>query len=210
MSLGDRLQAELGVERFALARWNKTDPRDAMALALQAYLLRPKFVVAGEHGEDREFQLNSVETEWPESFQDLDYPAAAITSGAETAQSGPPIPLEETWGRFCADTVLWKTGELQVEFQVDFWCANTPDRQAVAARLPDLFNPTEERSGVLLEGPESYFGQPIRFTWLGGSRVDNAGSVEVRDREYRARILGDITVVQLRRAVEFLPRAVLE
>jgi hypothetical protein len=207
-ALGDLLQAEIGPDRFELVRRNTLDPRNAAAMALAAYLERVVFVVgAGDDGQPREFQLNEVRREWPESFDGLNYPLATITSAAEPlmAHNFAPTMLEETANVFCPNSVLWKTDELAVEFQIDFWTTNKPEREAIAARLADVFSPTERRAGILIQGPVAYFSQPIRCTLLAGERVDNPASAYNRDREYRARVLADVDVVHLRKVVELNP-----
>ncbi len=186
--------------RAAVLVRNTMDPRNAAAAALGAYLEKVVFTVAGGN----QFQLRDVLREWPESFEGLHYPAAAITAATEPrfAHSLTPTALEDTWNLYCPDSVLWKTSELAVEFQVDFWLNTKPERQAVVARLDDVFNPYESRAGLLLQGPAEYFGLPVRCTFLGGDRIDNSATVFNRDREYRAKILAEIDVVQLRSASE--------
>jgi hypothetical protein len=119
-----------------------------------------------------------------------------------------PTALEWSWNRFCPNSVLWKTDDVAVEFQVDFWLTSRPERQAVAARLDDIFSPSEVRSGLLLRGPKEYFELPIRYNFTAGERVDNSGSVFNRDREYRAKVLAEVPAVHLRRAVEMVPQVV--
>lgn len=199
--LGELLQAETATK---VVQWNTMDPRNAAAKALGAYLSRVMFVVNGTT--PKQFQLRRVHEEWPESFEKLEYPCAAITSSTEPREhTFQPFPLEETWNKFCPDSVLWKTAELAMDMQVDFWLTNKPEREAVAARLDDAFNPTEIRSGVLLAGPAEYWRLPVRVTLIDGTRVDNGPSAQNRDREYRARFRVEVDVVSLRTAVELTP-----
>lgn len=196
--VGTSLFAEIGPERFALAKSSSMDPKAAAAVALAAYLEKVVFAPRG----GKPFQFIKVRTEWPESFENMKYPSGALTAATEPrlAHSLTPTALEETLDQFCPGTVLWKTSELAVEFQLDCWLNTRPERQAVVARLDEVFNPSESRAGVLLQGPEEYYDRIVRCTFLGGDRVDNSNSVLNRDREYQARILAEVDVVHLRRA----------
>jgi hypothetical protein len=199
------LQGEVIEHRFPSARRNTITARDAAAQALAAYLSRVLFEVAGSPS--RTFQLKHVLTEWPESFDKMVYPSAAITSPREpiAPHNFRPTALEETWDVFCPGSVLWKTGELAVEFQVDFWCTTKPEREAVAARLDEVFSPTESRSGVLLQGPDAYWCRSVRCTLIESERIDSSASTLGREREYRAKVLAELDLVQLREAAELQP-----
>lgn len=209
MATGDLLFADSG-ERTTLVRRNTMDARNAAAKALAAYLGRVVFVVGGD--DPVEFQLNRVLEEWPESFEGLPYPVAVITSATEKHEehSLTPTPIEDTLDRHCQDSVLWKTGELSVDFQVDFWLTNKPMREAVAARLPDAFAPYEGRTGILLEGPPQYWSSPVRLTLISSERVDTAEAVQLREREYRAMVRAEVDLVHLRGAGRLLPVLTLD
>jgi hypothetical protein len=202
------LQAEIGEDRFELVRQNTMDPRGAAAQALAVYLEKVVFSVAGGH----QFHFAQVLREWPESFEQLKYPSAAITSASEprTPHALTPVALEWSWNEYAPNSVLWQTDDLAVEFQVDCWLTTKPERQAVIARLDDVFSPTETRSGLLLQAPPEYFCLPIRYSYRGGDRVDNSAAAFNRDREYRAKVLAEVPVVHLRRAVELQPLTRLE
>jgi hypothetical protein len=202
--LGDRLQLEEGTDAFPLALSPTVDARNAAAMTLAALLKRVRFRTApGSDGQGTDFQLNDVLTEWPESFEELDYPVAVVTGVDEPLEdhSLTPTALDETLDQYCPGTVLWKTHELQQTFQVDFWTTNKAEREAIAARLPDVFNPGEARSGVMVRGPVEYFDLPVRLTFLGATRPDTGQSVYNRERELRARIMADLDVVHLRKGV---------
>jgi hypothetical protein len=197
---GDRLIPEGETPRVCSP---KVDARNAAAMTLAEYLKRVLFTVAaGDDGTTRDFQLEEVREEWPESFDELKYPSAAITT--KTHGYDPhgltPSPLDDSRDVHAPNSVLWKTDELVVSFQVDFWCQDKPTREAIAARLPDVFAPSEGQTGIRLEGPAEYFSLPIRFTLTALQGEDSPGSVWNRQRELRATIVADLDVVHLREA----------
>jgi hypothetical protein len=208
--LGALLYAEPGVSRWPLAEMAERDPRGAAADALAAYLRAAVFCIPGK--DPVRFRLNTVSTEWPEDFQELVYPAAGMTTPTivEDPHSLTPTLLEESKDKHGRGTVLWKTAEQRIEFQVDFWVTNSPERAAIAAALPALFAPSEDRYGIMVQGPASYYDLPIRLTLSSHERQDTAESVERRDRPLRALIVADVDVVQLRRYVALDPRATLD
>ncbi len=207
--VGTLLQATVGPDRFPLAAVGSLDPVKAAALALKAYLECAVFVVGDP---PTRFKLKAVRPEWPENFQELEYPAAAITEAVVTqdAHNMAPTALEETLDVFGRGTVLWKTAELPIDFQVDFWLTNKPEREAVAAALQELFSPTELRYGIMVQGPREYFDRTVRFTLQDQERVDTSDTVFARERQLRATVHADIDVVQLRRVVPLLPKPSLD
>ena len=190
-------------------------PRKAMAEVLREYLLRARFRVFGDQAADTEFQLNEVTTEWPDARTPLRYPTASVMEQTDTfyeAHNFVPTALDDTLGEFdCPpnqdppQTVLWKVAEAQVEFQVDFWTSNRPDRQAIAAELGQLFNPGQERSGVLLGGHPQYFRRPVRATLLSHRRTDVEAAVYPNERRLQCAIRCELDIVQLRFASLLTP-----
>lgn len=205
-AIGTLLQADVGPDRFPLAQMARLDPRNAAAETLAAYLRQAVFLIPGPP--DQRFVLNEVRTEWPEDFEDLKQPAAAITTATELLDAHHLVPSPEldTLDLFCPGTVLWKTDELEVRFQVDFWCTTKPERTAIAAALPALFSPTESRAGILLQGSPDYYDRPVRCTLVQTGRVDTSATTFTRDREYRAFVRAEIDVVHLRKYVELQPQ----
>lgn len=206
---------------FPLARIGTLDPRNAMAEVLAAFLRNAKFMRGGGTAADTPFQLNEVEPEWPDPSVEIRYPTASILDMGRIpyeAHSLTPTPLEETWGQFddgCFDpepgdreklTVLWKTAEAVAEFQVDFWSNDNPTREAIAARIPSLFNPEEGRAGVVLSGEPRYFLRRVRATLLDHQRMDTAGTVYPNERRLMAVVRCEVDVVQLRVARELHPK----
>lgn len=188
---------------FGLAQPPRIDAKSAAARALQAYLEMIVFRLP----DGKEFQFRQVLRDWPESFEGMRYPSAAITVATEPrdAHSLTPTPLEETQDVYCPGTVLWKTSELALDFQVDCWLNSATERTAVVTRFDDAFNPSESRAGVLLQGPPEYYDRIVRCTFTGGSRIDNSQANYDRERQYHANILAEIDVVHLRRAVDLDP-----
>lgn len=193
-----------------LAAMNAIDPSDAAALALQAYLEAAVFCVAGTP--DTPFRLERVGIGWPENFEELKYPTCSITAPTtlEDAHHLTPSALEETLDQFCPGTVLWKTAELAINFQVDFWCSDQPTQRAIRAALGALFNPTEERAGIILQGPRTYWDLPIRFTLVSRHRVDSHESTLAKQRRLTVLVMADVDVVHLRKAARLVPRFSLD
>lgn len=204
--VGTPLYATVGVDRMPLAAMNAIDPGDAAANTLKAYLEAAVFCVAGTP--ETRFRLKRAGIGWPENFEELEHPSASITAPVvvEDPHSLTPTALEETLDRYCPGTVLWKTAEHAISFQVDFWCTDQPEQRAISAALAELFNPTEERAGVFLQGPENYWCLPIRFTLVSRQRQNSDASVQARSRRLTVMVLADVDVVQLRKAARLQPR----
>lgn len=210
-AMGTPLQAELGYDRFPLGPAPRMDVRTAAAESLAAYLKNVIFLIAGGKAEDTEFRLNEVLPNWPESDVALNYPAASIDDGPAPyeAHNFTPTMQENTYNVFCPGTVLWKTGELVVDFQVDFWTNTQATRQAIAAGLPRIFNPTETRSGVLLAGHPDYFHRAVRCTLMDADRADDGDTTYDRERRLRTVVKSEIDVVHLRQVTQLAPDVIL-
>jgi len=198
------------------ARIATIGPRQAMAAVLREYLLCARFSLwSGGLDADREFGLREVFAEWPDAGRDLPYPCASIVEQADTFYEGhnfTPTPLEETLGvydcppgRYPPSTVLWKVAEATVSFQIDFWASNLPDRESLEAELGHLFNPGQERSGVLLGGHPRFYDRPVRATLLSHRRIDLEDSVYPNERRLQTIVRCEVDVVHLRRAVLLSP-----
>lgn len=182
----------------------RVDSRAAAAEALRAFLRCVVFRAWGDEAPDREFSFTSVESVWPEPSQPLAVPIAVVldpSEGKQSAWSLTPSPLEETRDVFAPGTVLWKTAELVADLQLDVWCGNEPEREAVAARLPSLFSPGEDQFGVFVEGPPTYFSQPVRLTLMSMQRMDTEGSIYPRERRLMCSIRAEVAEVHLRGSV---------
>jgi len=189
-----------------LAQMNRMGPGDAAIETLAAYLKAAVFQVG--KGPKQRFRLKRVVSGWPENFKELEYPSASITELAveEGAHSLTPTALEETLDQYAPGTVLWKTSEQAIRQQLDFWVTNQKERGSIEAALGELFSPTEERFGIVLQGPEEYWCLPIRYTLLSHERLDSGDGVQARQRRLRVMVLADVDVVQLRKAVRLDPR----
>lgn len=209
---------------FPLAAIGTLDPRNAMAEVMAAFLLNTKFVRGGGKVPSTEFQLNEVNPEWPDPDEDLRYPSATIIDTGPIpyeAHNLVPTALEETWGQFdngCFEedpgdrekrTVLWKTAEAVAEFQVDFWADDRATREAIAARIPSLFNPEEGRAGVVLQGEPRYFHRLVRATLVDSQRMDTPAAVYPNERRLKAVVRCEVDVVHLRAAKELHPKVTL-
>lgn len=189
------------------------DARNAAAEALAEYLMCAEFLRYGKDAADTPFKLTGVDHEWPEPDQEMHYPRASIIDSGKTAMEAHalvPTPLEETLGRFEPNTVLWKTAEASCLFQVDFWTDDAPTREAIAALLPRLFAPGEDRYAVMLCTSARYFCQPARMTLIDYRRDDTAGSVYPRERRLLALVRCEIDVIDLRCATLLAPSIKLE
>ena len=187
-------------------------PEDAAAEALAIYLARQKFTIhAGTPGVDelsraREFCLEAVTTEWPKADARMAYPSATIIGGDDTVHAGGlPVPLEQTFDDI-AGTVAWHLGVASGTFQVDFWSDSIPTRQAIAARLPGLFSPSEDRAGILLELSPHYLCLAARFTLMSKGRQETADTVWAGEHRLRAVVGWEVPDVELRRARQFRMR----
>jgi hypothetical protein len=197
--------------RPPVARVNRLGPRKAAALTLAAYLKKVEFFVYGGDSEDRKFKLKDVKDQWPNAKIPKVFPSASIVESGPSgydAHSFTPIALEDTIGQYdCMigkpegsnATVLFKESELDVQFQVDFRLSLQADREAIEAAISAVFNPSEERVGVLLEGPEQYYSRSFRFTLLDTDFMD-AGE-NAYENEWRIRCVvqceGDIVSLKL-------------
>lgn len=199
-------------------------PRQAMAEALSAYLLRATFSVDGGTAAPTKFQLRSVFPEWPDSSTELPYPCASLIEKTDTfyeAHNFVPTAQEGTLGQFdclagyppppvpgqAGRTVLWKLAEATLDFQLDFWLSNIPQREAIGGSLGELFNPGEARTGVLVVGPERYYSLPVRATLMAHRRMDANGTVYPNERRLMATVHCEMDVVQLRVATLLSPEA---
>lgn len=205
LALGQPLQAVVGPDRLPLVGSPETAARRAAANTLAAFLGQLLFRTActEEAPEGVQFRLNEVRPVWPNPKTELPYPCASIIE--EDAQyewhSLEPTALEDTRDLHAPDSVLWKTAELVVDFQVDFWTNTEPHRDAIEALLPQAFSPTEGRAGVLLRGDEKYFYAPVRATLEGTfARPDESDTVFERERRLRVTVRVEMDVIHLREA----------
>lgn len=209
---GTPLQVETGPDTYPLEAIGTLDPRQAAAEILSAFLRCAVFKRGGGDVADAEFALKRVLPEWPDPKEPMAYPSASIVDNADVPyeeHSLVPTMLEDTRDVFCENTVLWKTGEAVAEFQTDYWTTDKPTREAIAARIPSLFNPSEGRIGVVLAGEPRYFRRTVRATLLDHRRMDTEKNVFERERRLFTLVRCEIDVVQLRKAVTLQPRMVL-
>jgi hypothetical protein len=187
-------------------------PEDAAAEALEAYLRCATFYVhageppVGEISRMRNFRLAEVSTDWPAADAQMEYPSATIIGADDTQHtgSGTPRPMDELWDPF-AGTVPWLLGTATGTFQVDFWSDSAPVRQAIAARLPGLFSPSEARYGILLELPPTYLSLTARYSLITKGRLDNVDSVWGGQHRLRAVVRWEAPDVELRVGLPFRP-----
>lgn len=197
---------------YPVDRLPTVDPELVTRRVLAGYLERLTFRVAplpGSGGQVHEFRLNAVTTDWPAYDQELDYPSASVVSaGAPDYGTAAfvPYPIVESRDVYRVDTVLWKTGELQQNLQVDFWCSGKPEREAVAAMIHVAMNPSEERSGILMWSGTDYYRQPIHYMVNQVSRQDTGVSVYANEHRLRVSVRAEIPVVHLRQVRGLEPR----
>ena len=211
--MGDLLQADVATFRYELARRGFLDPETAAKRTLATFLRRVVFVVEpGDDGVCAPFNLNDVFEEWPEPKEELNRPAASVVTATSPylAHNFAPTVLEQTANCFGDNTVLWKTDEMQLDLQIDFWVTNAPERSAIAARLPEVFNLTESRSGILVQGPCEYFDRTVRFSLINTNRPDTSESTFERERRLTQTVRADIDVVQLRLIKPLIPRPMID
>ncbi len=213
IAVGKPLQVVEGPDTFPLRAIGTLDQRNAMAEVLASFLRCAEFRRGGgDTPAEKPFALKRVLAEWPDPKRPIEYPSASLIDAEALPYQEhalTPTALEETWDSFEPGTVLWKTGEAVAVFQVDYWTTETATREAIAARLPSLFNPGEGRIGVVLFGEARYFRRPVRATLLDNRRMDNQNTVFERERRLMTMVQCEVDVVQLRKAVELQPRQVL-
>lgn len=198
-------------------------PRVAMGETLAQYLRCAVFRVAGKDAASRDFALEAVFPTWPDASTTLPYPCASVIESSDTfyEEYFVPQPIEESLGvwdclvGYAPDpsypkTVLWRTSEATCDFQIDFWTAALADRQAIEAELNYLFNPGQERTGVLLGGHPSYYAQPVRATLLSHRQIDEDNQVYPNERRLQAMVRCNVSVVDLRIAVLLTPQTSVE
>lgn len=194
----------------AIVAFPLLDSRSACAEALRAYLRCIIFTIDGGLAPNTTFQLLTVNREWPDPNQPLvlSEPGGAKRGvctvldpefGAETQWSTTPCAIEESFEQFQPGSVLWKTSELQVDLQADFWCGNEAERQAIAAAIPTLFAPGEDTYGIYVETPEAYFRRAARLTLIDSPRRgDDVGTIYPRERRLIVRVRAEVDEVHLR------------
>lgn len=199
-------------------------PQQAMAETLGEYLRCAVFRV---HGDDkaaaRDFGLTNIFHEWPDPRNGLPYPCASISEATDTFHEAQlnPQAVEETLGTYdcmvgyAADpsfpkTCLWRTAEATVDLQVDFWLSSKAERIAVEAQLGWLFNPGQERTGVLIGGHPKYYAQPVKATLLSHRSIDEQDTVYPNEFRLMTMIRCEVAVVDLRIAVLLTPRSTVE
>lgn len=198
-------------------------PQDAMAETLAEYLRCAVFRIDGGIGSNRDFVLERVFPNWPDASIQLPYPCASISESTDTfhEQQFNPQPVESSLGVFdCLigyaqdpafpKTVLWRTAEATCDFQVDFWASSLAMRQAMEAQLSYLFNPGQERTGVLLGGHPRYYAQPVRATLMHHRQIDEEEQVYPNERRLQTIIRCNVAVVDLRIATLLTPRTTVE
>lgn len=196
---GSPLVAVIGPDRFPLVGQPRIGARDACAATLRAYLMNIEF--QNDHGKDlkrNKWRLNDILEGWPDSKKKLEYPSASIVPAEASDHMVQPEAQEESLDFFGQDTVLWKTSEIEVDFQVDFWTNTEADRRAVDANISRIFNPSETRNGILLAGDERFFYSIVRATLIGTEKIDDSQSSFEGERRLRTIIKCEMDVVHLR------------
>lgn len=209
--VGVPLQAEIGAHRMPITGRRVLDATNAAAEVLALYLSRLEWQTGGGTGPDDRWRLNQVFPGWPDPDQPLPYPCASIDAEAAERDAHDLVPtmLEETCGQYGEGTVLWKTSEVVVEQQVDFWLTSEAERKAVMASLPAYFSPSEGRAGVLLSGHPDYYDRAVNVLLLSHDEIDTSESRFERERRIRCLFACEIEEVHLRRVVRLDPVPVL-
>lgn len=207
MTIGMPLQADVGTHRFPLAERAGISVRGAAANILASYLEMIEFAVNG-----RRFRLDKVLRHWPTDDVELTKPSASIDEGVVITENSQfaPVPIESSADVHGQGTVLWKTGDQSIEFQVDFYASDTSTLDAIASDLHRVFSPTELRFGVMLSGDPCYWHAPIRATLESMDRMYDSDSVFKRDLRLRTSIRCDIDEMHLRQYIRLEPVPVAE
>lgn len=209
MGCGDLL-AILGTGRMPLSSLRGSSPEDAALEALACYLEKMVFFVPSSSGTPISFKLVSVQREWSNEDEEKDEPSASISIITNERQHHNFVPTfrDNSFDKYGAGTVLVKTNEREIMFQIDFWVTNKPERQAISAAIDEYFTPEEGRYGVMIQGPSSYWDEPIRFVLdsnRGTERLDSSEGALTRDRRLLVRVIANIDDLQLRKVSELSP-----
>lgn len=183
----------------------KIDARTAASAAICVYLESIEF-----ENDNHVFKLNYCNSEWPKAGQTLDYPCASlIDSGPQDYEYNfTPYALEDTCNLYEQNTVLWKTDELTINFQLDIFTGGTlalDERNAIAAKISMIFNPWESRYGVVLNTTPLYFDRTVRATLINQVRTDSSASSYEKERRLTYEVRAEIDNVHLRETASLQP-----
>lgn len=198
---------------YPVAGISSQDPRNAAARAIRGFLEFQTFVLAGIcKAPDVPFKLRRVNIEWPDNHEAVVYPTASIVErpGLFEGHNFSPTPLEDTHNQFGEGTVLWKTAEVVVDFQVDFWTTDNPTREAIAALLPVIFSPFEDQSSIRVYSAPEYFSRPVRLMLKEMQRADNSEDAFSRIKRLSTVVTATIEAVHLRKVATLTPTASFE
>ena len=193
---------------YEVAGISSQDPRNAAARAIRGFLEAQTFVLSGVcKAQDVPFKLRRVNIEWPDDRETTEYPSASIVErpGDFQGHNLSPTIIEETYNQFAPDTVLWKTAEVVVDFQVDYWANDNPTREAMAALLPVIFAPFEAQSSIQVYSPPAYFSRPVRLLLKEVQRVDNSEDAFSRIKRLTTVVTATIEAVHLRKVNQVTP-----
>lgn len=185
------------------ARSPDMDPRTVVAKAIKRLLEVSCFRIHGGGDTDQIVRLRNVNLSWPEPSVSMEYPCATVIDFGQMkfeACNTTPTPIEETFNQFGDGTVVWRTSDLVGDVQVDFWTDNEPEREAIAAQLPIIFNQPGVRYGVVMRSPIGYFNMPVRLSLVGQQRMDTESSAYIRERRLMVQIRAELPDVHLRQA----------
>ena len=193
---------------YDVAAVSPQDPRNAAARAIRGFLEGLTFTLSGVcKTSDKPFKLQRVTIEWPDLHRSVVYPTASIVErpGVYEGHNFSPTPIEETFNLYAPNTVLWKTAELAVDFQVDYWTSDNPTREAIAALLPVVFSPLENQSSIAVYSAPEYFSRPVRLLLKEQERIDNSEDAFSRIKRLSTVVTATIEAVHLRRVAEVQP-----
>lgn len=188
------------------------DARQHAVAALLDYLALETFRIDDSPNAPKGFRIPRLHLldEWPDDEKTLTFPTIVALPGEVTI-----IPHglvndvdESTRDVFAPGTSLLVTHEHQERFPLEVWATTRFERAAIVATLERTFDPTEERSGLLLELPR-YFDQVARFTLEGSQKIDDPDAAR-RRRRARMTIRLEVEVVRLVAVSELEPSAEVE
>jgi hypothetical protein len=155
------------------------DGRTASLQELGRYLTGLVFCRVGPIGGQPIFfsiPLENFYVEEPGPEQDLEFPSMVVVGsesgidgdwgGGTASRIGGKVPLDNTLNLFGYNTALVPQGEHEEVVELEVWSTEKPELRGIVAKLEQAFNPTQERSGVLLALPNYYF-QTARFVHYG-------------------------------------------
>lgn len=152
--------------------------------ALRAYLTEVDVALPGQPGTFR-VPAERIHAEWPAEGTIPKLPAVGPVGFAPAKREPPwlggPQLLDDTLDRFALCSALAWVGAHAERVNLEVWCRNVPERDAVDKAFTDAFRASELRGSLLLPMPD-YFDRVARFTLIESTTIDEPEAVATARR----------------------------